>query len=249
MSSSSAVTREIALVTQMRSGTHYLCGALRVSLEAEIYRPDRERRYIVMDDDYILRGLYPDDIVALPPSRPDVRIYFNHYYHPQLQTLPNVPRIYLIGYPFDGFYSNGVAYSKTTYDAGPSGRRAAGYVMREGSSEWNFLKEYMLQNANWLKDISENPQAIIVRYEDFFIDFDDCSRRLSKFVGGFVRPLPRPTVNPNRMYWTDRYASCLDDAALSALWTLFEPGIRRFYPEKIDALQAALGPRIAEPAQ
>jgi len=229
----------------MRSGTHYLCSALRVALEATVYRPDRERRYIVMEDDYILRGLYPEDIVELPPSNADLKIYFNHYYHPQLQTLPGVPRICLIGYPFDGFYSNGVAYSKATYDAGPSGRRAAGYVMRLGSPEWNFLQEYMLQNADWLKEISESEQTIIMRYEDFFIDFDGCSRRLAQFVGGFVRPLPRPTVNPDRMYWTDRYSSCLDEAALSALWTLFESGIRRFYPEKVDALQAALGSKVA----
>ena len=52
--------KEIALVTQMRAGTHYLCLALRLALEATIYRPNREQRYVMMEDDYVLRGLHAD---------------------------------------------------------------------------------------------------------------------------------------------------------------------------------------------
>jgi hypothetical protein len=242
--------KEFALVTQMRAGTHFICYALRMALEATIYRPDRERRFIVMENDYILRGLHPTDDTALPAPRPDVKIYFNHYYHPQLQSLPGVRRIYLIGYPFDSFYSDGIVYSEKTYDVGPSGSRANGYMMRQSNSEWNFLRSYMVQNAEWLQEISEGKDAIILRYEDFFLDFKKCAARLSEFTGGFVRPLPKPVINAKRMYWTDSYSTCLDELALGALWTLFEPGIRRFYPEKIDPLQAALGSSaVAEPTQ
>ena len=40
--------KEIALVTQMRAGTHYLCLALRLAMEATIYRPNR-RAEICLD--------------------------------------------------------------------------------------------------------------------------------------------------------------------------------------------------------
>ena len=148
-------TRELALITQMRAGTHFLCYALRVALEASIYLPDRERRYIRMDDDYILRGLHLGREIALPLERPNCAVYFNHYYHPQQHTLPNIPRIYLIGFPFDSFYSDGVVYSEGSYDVGPSGPRASGYVMCAGSSEWKFLEEKMIENAEWLAKIAE----------------------------------------------------------------------------------------------
>jgi hypothetical protein len=232
--------KEIALVTQMRAGTHYLCLALRLALEATIYRPNRERRYILMEDDYILRGLHAESQIRLPEPNPDLKIYFNHYYHPQLHTLPGVPRINLIGYPFDSFYSDGVVYSKPSYDVGPSGPRAHQYIFRADSHEWNFLEEKMRENATWLEELKEGDDDIIIRYEDLFHDFDGCVRRLSQFVGGFINPIPQPIRNPKRMYWTDDYASALDQPALTSLWQLFEPGVRRFYPEKVEALLAAL---------
>jgi len=232
--------REIALVTQMRAGTHYLCLALRLALEATIYRPNREQRYVLMEDDYVLRGLHADSQTRLPEPNPNLKIYFNHYYHPQRHTLPGVPRINLIGYPFDSFYSDGVLYSKSAYDVGPSGPRAHEYVFRAGSKEWNFLEEYVGENAKWLEELKEGDEDIIIRYEDLFLDFDGCVRRLSEFVGGFANPVPPPIKNSKRMYWTDDYASALDRPALTALWQRFEPGIRRFYPEKVEALLAAL---------
>jgi hypothetical protein len=232
--------KEIALITQMRAGTHYLCYALRVALEATIYLPDRERQYILMDDDYIVRGLHLGQEIALPAAKPDRKVYFSHYYHPQHHKLPDMPRICLIGFPHDSFYSDGVVYSKESYDVGPSGPRAADYVMRLDSPEWKFLAEKMRENADWLAEISDSDRSLIIRYEDLFLDFDTCASRLCRFVGGFVSPLPRPIKNPKRMYWTDDYASALDRPALTSLWQLFEPGVRRFYPEKAEALLAAL---------
>jgi hypothetical protein len=229
--------REIALITQMRAGTHFLCYALRVALNATLYRPNREQRYILMDDDYIVRGLH--DEIKLPAAQPDCLVYFNHYYHPQQHTVPDVPRIYLIGFPYDSFYSDGVVYSKDSYDVGPSGPRAGSYVMRAESSEWKFLEEKMTENAEWLEQIKESDDAIIFRYEDFFLDFEKCAERLSRFVGGFNQPLPKPIKNPKRMYWTEAYSSCFDAPALDELFRIFGPATERFYPERMVGLRAA----------
>ena len=89
--------------------------------------------------------------------------------------------------------------------------------------------------------------SIILRYEDFFLDFEKCAERLSRFVGGFTRPLPKPVKNPKRMYWTDAYTSCLDARAVNELFRIFGPATERFYPEKMASLQAALP--IAEHGQ
>jgi hypothetical protein len=232
--------RELALITQMRAGTHFLCYALRVGLEATIYLPNREKRYVLMDDDYIARGLHLGRDIVLPAAKPDCTIFFSHYYHPQHHTLPDMPRIYLIGFPHDSFYSDGVVYSKESYDVGPSGPRAGDYVMRLDSKEWKFLAEKMQENADWLAEISDSEDSLIIRYEDLYLDFDACVGRLSNFVGGFVAPLPRPIRNPKRMYWTDAYSSCFDEAGLQELWRLFGPAVSRFYPEKKAALEAVL---------
>ncbi len=224
----------------MRAGTHYICAALRVALEATMYRPNRERCYIPMEDDYIFKGLHQEGWMSLPTAKLERKIYFNHYYHPQRHTLPSIPTICLIGYPFDSFYSDGVVYSKPSYDVGPSGPRAHKYVFRAGSHEWNFLEEKMRENAAWLAGLKESDNDLIIRYEDLFLDFEGCAQRLSGFVGGFINPIPPPIKNAKRMYWTDDYGSALDRPALTSLWQLFEPGVRRFYPEKVGALVATL---------
>jgi hypothetical protein len=231
---------ELVLVTQMRAGTHFLCGALRVALEATIYRPDRERQYIVMDDEYILRGLHEAGRPNLPRPNGTRKIYFNHYYHSQFRKLPEMPHLYLIGFPFDSFYSDGVVASQAMYDPGPSGPRAGKYVLRFDSPEWRFLAGRMRENADWLMEISESQTAMIVRYEDLCTDFEGCEQRLAAFLGGFVNPLPRPVINPRRSYWTQDYSGAFDSRALSALWDLFASPIERFYPERLDSLRAAV---------
>jgi len=238
MSSITPRLAKAALVTQMRAGTHFFCGALRVSLRATIYRPDREHRYVIMSDDYILQGLHPHGRFTLPPSDPQTKLYFHHYYHPQLEKLESMPRIYLIGFPFDSFYSDGVVVRTDLDDPGPSGPRASGYVLRFHSREWILLEQRMLENAAWLMRIAEAKDALIIRYEDFFLDFDTCERRISRFVGGLLSPMPKPMKNSQRKYWTDDYQSGFDEAALKALWQYFEPSIGRFYPEKFDFLKS-----------
>ena len=235
----------LALVTQMRAGTHYMCAALRVALAATLYRPaddDRDgRRYAQMSDDEIRKGLHAAAPIDLPPAESSRIVYFSHYYHAHHEALGPLPRIFLIGFPFDSFYSDGVVFSDASYDAGPSGARAraAGYVFRFDSKEWRFLEPFMHKNARWLAEIAESDNALILRYEDFFLDFDATASRLSRFVGGFARPLPSPLRNPKRCYWTERYGEAFDERSFAALGEIFAPAIKRFYPERTSTLGRA----------
>jgi hypothetical protein len=229
----------LGLITQMRAGTHYMCAGLRIALEATIYRPDRERRFVVMEDDYIRKGLHSTDDYALPQPRPERAVHFCHYYHPQRRDFAG-KRIYLIGFPLDSFYSDGVVASHASNDPAPSGPRAASYVMRAGSPEWIGLEDRMKQNAEWLMEIAESGDALVVRYEDLFADFERSARRLESFAGKFLNPLPKPTKNPRRTYWTESYSAHFDRVALKALWSKFSPSIERFYPERLASLQEAL---------
>ena len=193
-----------------------------------------------MDDDYIRRGLHKDDIIDLPKRRDDRSVYFCHYYHPQRKDLEGKPLIQLIGFPFDSFYSDGVVAFHGDNDPGPSGPRAAAFVLHLGSFEWRTLETRMRENAEWLATLAENGRSLIVRYEDLVIDFDNSAKRLEVFVGGFSNPIPRARKNPRRSYWTEDYAKNFDRNALAALWRLFEPSIRRFYPERVGSIEAAL---------
>jgi hypothetical protein len=235
-----ASDRDVALITQMRAGTHYICAALRTTLEATIFRPDRERKFVVMDDDYIRKGLHKDDNIVLPPAREDRSVYFCHYYHPQRQYLEGKQRIQLIGFPLDSFYSDGVVAHHGVNDPSPSGPRAASFLMRFGSDEWRELETRMRENSEWLGTLSDGDGSLILRYEDLIGDFDSAARRLEAFVGGFMNPLFRPKKNPRRSYWTEDYTACFDREALSAMWTQFGSSIERFYPERARSLKAAL---------
>ena len=115
-----------------------MCAGLRIALEATIYRPDRDRRFVVMDDDYIRKGLHSTDDYELPLARPERIVRFCHYYHEQKRDLAG-NRIYLIGFPIDSFYSDGVVASQASNDPSPSGPRAASYIMRSGSPEWTVI--------------------------------------------------------------------------------------------------------------
>jgi hypothetical protein len=231
---------DVALITQMRAGTHYMCAALRTALEATIYRPDRERQFVVMDDDYIRKGLHGAESILLPAARPERAVHFCHYYHPQRDLLTGKPKIYLIGFPPDSFYSDGVVASQATNDPAPSGPRSASYLLRFASPEWRQLENRMKENADWLDALAEDDQSIIMRYEDLIANFDQSARRLERFLGGFTNPLPRPTKNAQRTYWTENFGAAFDKDALRAIWARFGNSIERFYPERSAALKATL---------
>jgi hypothetical protein len=231
--------RDIALVSQMRAGTHYMSAALRIALEAPLLRPRADGQYVVMEDSEILDNMHQENIAALPPSRSGRKIYFSHYYHPHHESLPPMPRISLIGFPLDSFYSDGIVFSDKTYSARPSGSRphASNYVFRRDSAEWRKLEEYMCKNACWLEEISAGPDNLIVRYEDLYNDFDSVTASIECHVGEFANPMPKPVINRNRTYWTHEFASKFDAPALAALLDIFGPAMNRYYPECIAALQ------------
>jgi hypothetical protein len=231
---------DAALITQMRAGTHYMCAALRVGFEATLHRPDREQQFILMDDDYIRRGLHKTDNIVLPAPRAERNIYFCHYYHPQARLPLDKPRINLVGFPLDSFYSDGVVANHATNDPAPSGPRANSFVMRFDSEEWRFLESRMKENADWLDALSEDDRSLVMRYEDLIAHPAQSARRLERLFGKLLNPLPRPTKNPERTYWTEKYASAFDKDALKAMWSRFGNSIERFYPERIASLKAAL---------
>ena len=236
-----AAPKNLTLVTQMRSGTHFICAALRIALGATLYRPIDNKQYLPMEDDYIARGLREE--VPLPPAAADRHIYFSHYYHPHHDALEPIPRIVLIGFPLDTYYSEGIIYSDTVSlnDPAPSvsRRHAPGYVYRYDTPEWRFLEPRTVKNAVWLNQLGESEDELLIRYEDFFLDFDATAARIERFVGGFLAPMPRPILNAKRTYWTERYAEAFDPAALDVLCSLFAKSIRRFYPERWPSVQAA----------
>jgi hypothetical protein len=217
-----------------------MCAALRTALEATVYRPDRERQFVVMDDDYIRKGLHSDESIVLPVARPERTVRFCHYYHSQMHALTDLPSIKLIGFPLDSFYSDGVVASHAKNDPAPSGPRAASFVMRFDSPEWRYLEDRMKENASWLGTLVEDGHSLIVRYEDMIANFDQSARRLEGFLGTFSNPLPKPTRNARRTYWTEEYAVAFDKEALRAMWNLFGNSIERFYPERVVSLRAAL---------
>jgi hypothetical protein len=98
----------------------------------------------------------------------------------------------------------------------------------------------MQENAKWLATLREDNASMILRYEDLIDRLDESTSRLESFVGKFVNAVPIPTKNSHRSYWTENYAANFDRKALWALWQLFEPSIRRFYPERVSSLEAAL---------
>ena len=221
---------ELSLETQMRAGTHFMCLALRHALSASLMRP-REGAFVHMTDESLLEEMHKDDFPALSEALPDRTIYFTHYFHPQRHGLSGIKRICLIGFPLDSFYSDGIVYSGDG-KAGPSGTRshAARYVFRHGSPEWNLLEERMRQNADWLGEIAENENTLILRYEDLGGDFTATAARIEAFTGPFLHSLPAPAMNRKRSYWT-RDFSGFDWQALASLNALFGPAIARFYPE------------------
>lgn len=232
---------DVALVSQMRAGTHYMCAALRLALEAALLRPRDGNVYGPMDDATILADLHAESGFELPPPRPGRRIYFSHYYHPHHHALPPMPRISLIGFPLDSFYSDGVVYSDQSYSAGPSGNRphARDYVFRHGSEEWRFLEERMHQNAQWLSEIGAGDNDLVVRYEDLSESFEQTAQGISRHLGGFINPMPKPVINRKRTYWSRDFAAKFDPPALAQLGVIFGPAVARFYPECADALTAS----------
>ena len=101
------------------------------------------------------------------------------------------------------------------------------------NGEWNFLEPYMKKNAKWLNKLSKRSDAMVIRYEDFFLKFDKTTKKIEEYCGPFLEKFPTPRKNPTRMYWSNRYKTKIDLSAFEALKSLFINSVKYFYPEKL----------------
>ena len=229
----------IKVETQMRSGTHYLLDALIRIYGAKVAKI-KESGFEIIDRKKINKGLYSQNEKEYPEESTNCLIFHYHYFH----TVPNDLRlnvaksIFLIGYPFDSFYSDGLVFSSKEYSVVPSilNERSKAYRLYYKSKEWEFLEPYMRQNAVWLEKIQHKKRKLIIRYEDFFIDFHKTCHRIEKHLGPFKATFPTPLKNPTRMYCTNDYPSKLNQEAFLKIKEIFKNSLYYFYPEKQSVL-------------
>lgn len=240
--------KRFVLETQMRAGTHYMCHALLNAYHPYMHYPLRNGGTRQLEHAEIERGLKEEARIDNIEINYGIEILFRHYYH-KLELDPafsGEKKIALIGFPLDSFYSDGIVFSSEHYTPSPSlGRETArGYVMGQGSKEWDFLYPYMIDNARWLETLSRQGNGenlLIVRYEDLIDNFIVEKRRVIDFMQlDLVGELPEPRKNRNRMYWNNNYAERFDAEALRTLFQLFRRSIEAFYPEHYENLDQML---------
>jgi hypothetical protein len=219
----------------MRAGTHYLLDAL-----AHVYHGKVEKttgsKFESFSQRKINKGLYTSRKFATRHPI-ETTIFHAHYFHAPLDDprLQKAKAIYLIGYPFDSFYSDGLIFSSNEYIVAPSikSKRHKSYRLFYGSDEWLFLEPFMHENALWLKRLSNQSNMFILRYEDFFLNFTRTTSRLGNIFGKFKEEFPHPIKNQNRMYWKNNYCDKMDARAFNELKRIFYDNLSFFYPEKM----------------
>ena len=235
---------KVSIVTQMRSGTHYLQYALLSSLHCSIFQANRSGGYSEISTSDLQRGLYKENVINIQKKHTrDLEIFFSHYYHYEnLKLVNNNPTINIIGFPLDSFYSDGLAYSSQTFDPTPSIYRVnyTNYRLKFQSKEWDFLEPFMVQNATWLESLIEQKHDNVIRYEDFFCNFNYIFKLIKKITGPFIKMPPKPKKNENRTYWSNDYDKKFDIFALNKLYNLFYKSIQYLYPEKINAIEKTI---------
>jgi hypothetical protein len=226
----------LTIETQMRAGTHYMLDGLIRVYGGKVLKI-RNNKFEFVERQIINEGLYESSENYYLNEHEDRFIFHHHYYHtvPKDNRYNKGKKIYLIGYPFDSFYSDGLIFSSQEYNVLPSAKnkRNTKYRLTQRSTEWNFLEPYMKKNAQWLNKLSKRRDGIIIRYEDFFVKFDETTKRIAEYCGPFMEKFPPPRKNPNRMYWTNKYKTNIDLSAFETLKSLFINSITYFYPEKL----------------
>lgn len=236
--------KKISIITQLRSGTHYLQYALMTSLCCKIFQATRTGDYIELSKDYLKRGLYNEDNLNQTLNMTaDTEVYFSHYYHcDNLEKIQGIPTIYVIGFPLDSFYSDALAYSSESFDPRPSIYRDhyLNYKFKKNSNEWRFLEKCMVKNSEWLDTLIKQNILTVLRYEDFFNRFIYNFDTIQTLTGPFAKLPPFPKKNSERTYWNDNYLQKFDIDALKKLCEYFYKSIEKFYPEKINALNKVI---------
>ncbi len=218
----------------MRAGTHYVLDALARVYHGRVAKL-KDDVFAFVGYDEINKGLYQSES-NIKYSDKEAAIFHCHYYHtiPHDERLIDTKNIYLIGYPFDSFFSDGLVFSSKEYSVAPSlkNERYEKYKFLYKSDEWNFLEPFMHKNASWLEWLIKHDDLLVIRYEDFFIDFRATIKRIEEYCGAFKEEFPSPIKNKNRIYWTDSYVNKMDEDAFLKLKQLFLPALNHFYPEK-----------------
>lgn len=218
----------------MRSGTHYVLDALSQVYHGQIARI-QNGDFVFVSQEENARGLYERNKEKQHPIDKSL-IFQTHYYH----TIPNDDRlqgekiINLIGYPFDSFFSDGLIFSNNNCSVVPSiyNKNSETYTLKHGSKEWYFLKPYMQKNAEWLSSLCRQSDLCILRYEDFFNDFDGTCKKIIKLAGPFFEKFPEPMKNNARLYWRNSVKDKMDKRAFEALCEIFSETLEYFWPEK-----------------
>jgi hypothetical protein len=226
----------LIIETQMRAGTHYVLDGLIKVYGGKVLKI-KNSKFEFVDRQIINEGLYKPSENNYLNEYEDRLIFHHHYYHtvPKDNRYRNGKKFFLIGYPFDSFYSDGLIFSSEEYNVLPSSKnkRNKEYRLTRMSTEWNFLEPYMKKNAKWLNKLSKRSDAMVIRYEDFFLKFDKTTKKIEEYCGPFLEKFPTPRKNPTRMYWSNRYKTKIDLSAFEALKSLFINSVKYFYPEKL----------------
>ena len=140
-------------------------------------------------------------------------------YYPEYRYIKTA---YQLSYLYDAYYSWGKLI------AGMASKKD--YKLREGSAEWEVLKGYIPSNRKWLDYIRDK---FYIRYEDYYLDFENTLSRIETFIGeGEIKHFNPPRKNLQRMYWGQEYNRFLDQEVLVYLRHHFQSSLAYFWPER-----------------
>lgn len=212
----------VALImeTQPRSGTHYVIDNILNTTD------------LAYADIFGGRNLARsrDGLLGYTPGHKGEFVAKAHFTRPlHYPAYRYCKTAFLFSYFFDSYHSWGKLLAA-------EGREEP-YVLRSGSGEWSVLRGYFAQHAQWLDYITDK---FHLRYEDFYHDFEGAVSRLGGFAGLDLTGFRPPRPNPCRSYWADNYGERFDEEVFRGLAQVFRPWIKRYYPEKLSAVDRAL---------
>ncbi len=206
----------LILETLPRSGTSYVLNNLMKCLPWGLAAPFPEGKIPAGD------GI----LYYIPREGADAYVAFSHHYRPlHYPEYRYIPTVFQFSYIFDAFHSWGKYWLEGVGRPIPSD-----YRLTAGSDEWEMIRREIPLLVSWFEFVADKTT---VRYEDYYLDFERTVGRLAGIAG-----VPRlegfepPRKNPERMYWSDRYAECFDREVFAILRDRLGPALDRWWPEK-----------------
>lgn len=204
----------LIIESQPRSGTHYTLKNMLKRGDLGFASAFEERDSKVTPDGLVSYrpGDHPGGYVA--------KAHFAKNLH--FPAYRFVPVMFLVSYFFDTYCSWGKLLIKA--------KDENDYRLLSHSTEWSILKGHFSLHCKWLDYIRDK---FLVRYEDYFTDFEKTVRRIEGFCGLTLPDFEPPRPNPERCYWSGDYAARMDQEVYATLRETFSPYIERYYPEKL----------------